>query len=146
MARHPADVRELLHAQCLGVLGGIECVFAGPASLLLVDGGVPPEVQLARRFGVAITAEARPSTTHVLVPPALLVEGSLLCERTSMLLADLQALFGPDLRGVHIVDARWLLDCVSKWGRLAEAEYSLPQACLSLPLHDFARAVPVGEP
>ena len=70
------DVRELLGALCAPVLAGVECVFSGPSPLLLCDGKEPPEVQLARRFGVSLRAELSAQTTHLLVPPALLtVEG-----------------------------------------------------------------------
>jgi len=126
-------VRDLLRAQCEAILAGVECVFAGPSSLLMVDGATPPEVELARRFGALVHAELVPSSTHILVPPALLAEGTLQCERTGWLLRQMEA---HRLRGrVQLVDARWLLDCVSRWQRLPESDYTLPLDCLANPFH-----------
>ena len=103
-SRSGADVRDLLRAQCEAILAGVECVFAGPSSLLMVDGATPPEVELARRFGALVHAELVPSSTHILVPPALLAEGTLQCERTGWLLRQMEA---HRLRGrVQLVDAR----------------------------------------
>ena len=168
-----ADVRELLLERCEKILEGVDCTFAGPSSLLVVDGLVPPEVQLARRFGATIRSEVRslasprravgsiphvaivpcavptcrpplplltssprrvpsqvgPACTHLIVPPALLTEGTLACGRTDSLLRQ----WREHRCELHVVDARWLLDCVSRWQRLPEEEYTLPLECLTLP-------------
>ena len=53
----------------------------------------PHQVQLARRFGVTLRAELAPTTTHLLVPPALLTaEGGVRCERTQRLQQRAEAL------------------------------------------------------
>ena len=139
-----ADVRDLLLAQCAGILKGVDCTFAGPASLLLVEGAVPPEVQLARRFGAAVRAEIGLQCTHILVPPALLQDGAILCERTNQLLR--QARAHKRLGDIAVVDARWLLDCVSRWQRVEETDYTLDLSCLVQPMHIVARSVPTGNP
>jgi len=126
-----ADVRELLLAQCKSILVGIDCTFAGPSPLLVIEGVVPPEVQLARRFGAKVCSEVVPSCTHLLVPPVLLAEGRLHCERTDHLVRQAQS----HRRPLQIVDARWLLDCVSRWQRLPEADYLLPIECLTHPVN-----------
>ena len=102
--RGGADVRDLLLDQCATILAGVHCTFLGPSDLLLVDGIVPPEVTLARRFGACISTEITTSCTHLLVPPALLAEGTLLCERTDGLV---QQIYSANLESdVHVVDAR----------------------------------------
>ena len=139
-----ADVRDLLFSQCRCILEGVDCTFAGPVSLLHIDGQVPPEVQLARRFGAAVRAEVGLQCTHILVPPTLLAEGSLLCERTNQLLR--QARAHRRLGLIKVVDARWLLDCVSRWERLDETDYELQLECLVQPLHTLTRTVPTANP
>jgi len=140
--RASADVRELLLSRCGSVLEGVDCTFAGPTSLLLIEGAAPPEVQLARRCGAVFHAEISPSCTHILVPPAHLAEGTLHCERTVQLLRQAHALGLLDR--LDVVDARWLLDSVSTWQRLPEDDYRLPTECLALPTRPLARhAAPV---
>ena len=139
-----ADVRDLLLAQSASILSGIDCTFAGPSALLVIDGMVPPEVQLARRYGAAVRAEVGLQCTHILVPPTLLAEGSLLCERTNQLLR--QARAHKRLETLKVVDARWLLDCVSRWERLDETDYELQLECLVQPSHTLTPAVPTGNP
>lgn len=142
--RGGADVRDLLLDQCATILAGVHCTFLGPSDLLLVDGIVPPEVTLARRFGACISTEITTSCTHLLVPPALLAEGTLLCERTDGLV---QQIYSANLESdVHVVDARWLLDSVSRWQRLAEDDYSLPMEILLQPLTTLAPTVPTTNP
>lgn len=139
-----ADVRGLLLHRCASVLAGVDTTFAGPSTLLVVDGQIPPEVQLARRFGAAVRAEVGLQCTHILVPPTLLAEGTLLCERTNQLLR--QARAHKRLGVIKVVDARWLLDSVSRWERLDETDYELQLECLVQPTHLLARAVPTANP
>ena len=81
----------------------------------------------------------------MLVPPALLAEGTLICERTEQLVN--QARSHSLEPSVHVVDARWLLDCVSKWQRLPEADYELPFEVLEQPLvPTLAQVVPTSNP
>ena len=139
------DVRDLLLTQCSDILGNVDCAFVGPSDLLVVDGVAPPEVQLARRFGANIRGEVSATCTHLLVPPALLAEGTLICERTEQLVN--QARSHSLEPSVHVVDARWLLDCVSKWQRLPEADYELPFEVLEQPLvPTLAQVVPTSNP
>ena len=55
-----ADVRDLLLDRCRSILRGVECVFAGHASLLTVNGIVPPEV----------TNTPNPTPIPIPTPPA----------------------------------------------------------------------------
>ena len=89
-------------------------------------------------------AEVGLQCTHILVPPTLLAEGSLLCERTNQLLR--QARAHKRLETLKVVDARWLLDCVSRWERLDETDYELQLECLVQPSHTLTPAVPTGNP
>ena len=144
LSRSGADVRDLLLGQCSKILGNVVCAFAGPADLLLVDGVAPPEVQLARRCGADVCGDVGPSCTHLLVPPALLAEGSVLCLRTDALVSQVhQHRLENNLR---VVDARWLIDCVSRWERLSEEDYELPLEILTQPLHALAATVPTTNP
>ncbi|KAL3905540.1 MAG: hypothetical protein SGPRY_010875 [Prymnesium sp.] len=79
------DARILLQSMCQNVLNGVCCVFAGPTDLLTVDDVVPPEVELAQRFGATFCSEVEPSVTHLLVPASTITE-LVTCERTSLLL------------------------------------------------------------
>ena len=124
------DVRELLSGRCAPVLGGVDCVITGPSALLLAEGRVPPEVQLARRFGVTLRAELAPTSTHLLVPPSLLgdiaTNGSRACERTQLLLQQAHDLGLLDK--LQLVDLRWLLDSLAQWRRLPEEDYAIAMA------------------
>ena len=124
------DVRELLSGRCAPVLGGVDCVITGPSALLLAEGRVPPEVQLARRFGVTLRAELAPTSTHLLVPPSLLgdlaTNGGRTCERTQMLLQQAHDLGLLDR--LQLVDLRWLLDSLAQWRRLPEEDYAITMA------------------
>ena len=78
----------------------------------------------------AIPPQVLPSATPLLVPPALLAEGSVHCERTRQLLRQAQA--HKLLPTLKLLDARWLLDSISHWRRLPEEDYVLPLECLAL--------------
>ena len=141
------DVRPILASLCAPVLGGVDCAFLGGSHLLLAAGRVPPEVTLAERFGAILRAEVCATTTHLLVPPSILVPAAASapsfadgfapiapCERTHALLEQARAL--GLLGSVEIVDSRWLLDSLSRWARQPEAPYRLPLEAVQAPDDD----------
>uniref|UniRef100_A0A7S4F6P5 protein-serine/threonine phosphatase n=1 Tax=Chrysotila carterae TaxID=13221 RepID=A0A7S4F6P5_CHRCT len=133
LSRPTRDVRQIVSSLSASVLAGVHCVFAGPFDMILSPGCKPPEVQLAERFGAVLSTQMSAGATHLLLPPVLIAAGALTrCARTQALAMQAHQL--GILRSLHLVDLRWLLDCVAHWERLPEDNYATPlsQLCYFL--------------